>query len=108
MKQILALLSILFVAVFISGCSSVMPMGVLHTKTTLPMQVNTPDSIPKDAKIGTSKSTSYFGLILKGDAGIHKAMENGDLTKVYYVDWQVNNPWWIGLKVDYITTVYGQ
>ena len=77
MKKLSMLAGIAIIALIVGGCSTVIPMGTLHTNTTIPMQVNTAESIPKDAKVGTSQAVSYFSMVLDGDASIKKAMENG-------------------------------
>ena len=108
MKKLVLLLVAIPVLLFVSGCSSVIPMGVFHTNTTLPAQVVNKGELPDKLKVGTSTSTSYFAVVCVGDASIDKAVKNGNIKKISYVDWKVTNPWYIGVKTVYTTTVYGE
>ena len=107
-KSIAILLSVAVLSLVITGCSTPIPMGYFHTNSVLPALVVSQDKLPKEMKKGTSEVVSYFAVVSLGDASIDKAVKNGNLSKIYYVDWQITNPWGIGLKTVYTTTVYGE
>lgn len=108
MKKVVKMFACVGVLALISSCASVIPMGAFYTNATLPAQVASSEGIPKDAKVGTSEATSYCGAVLLGDCSIDKAVKEGEIEKVYYVDWKVTNPWYVPIKTVYTTTVYGK
>jgi hypothetical protein len=57
------------------------------------------------SKVGTAESTAII-CIATGDSSVKKAMENGGITKIHHVDYQVMNV--LGIYVKYTTVVYGE
>jgi hypothetical protein len=86
------------------GCATPYPAGIAYTKLKLPVNVT---SNPSDSpKVGIAECKSYFGLVAIGDASIETAMENGGITKIHFVDWDVKNI--LGIIGTYKVTVYGE
>lgn len=105
MKKTALLIAIgLFAAMFLVGCASVYPVGGIYTGVTLP--VNVTSNVSDSPKMGTAECRSYFGIVAVGDASIYKAMENGGIKKIHYVDWNVENI--LGIIGTYKVTVYGE
>lgn len=96
--------SVLCIAVFLSGCATPFPMGMLYTEIQAPSAVGN-DVAVAGKKVGVSKSISVLGLVAVGDGSIKTAMANGKITKVKYVEYSVKNI--LGIYGEYITTVYG-
>lgn len=95
---------LILLAVFLlSGCASVLPLGVIYTEVNVPVATGEPGS--SYSKTGVSKVTSILGLVATGDASIKAAMADGKITKVKYVDYSAKNI--LGVYGEYTTTVYG-
>lgn len=90
------------VALFAS-CASNYPQGLAYTELKLPVTTGTAKG--KWTKIGVAPSVSYLSLIATGDSSIKAACENGDITEIVYIDWEVKNI--LGLIGDYKLVVYG-
>ncbi len=104
MRKKLGYLSlVLFVVLFLSGCASFLPQGILYTEVKAPVAVGMEGV--SYSKVGVAKATSVLGLVATGDASIKAAMQNGKITKVKYVDYEAKNV--LGLFGEYTTTVYG-
>ena len=101
MKKILALFAL---AIFVTGCASQMPVGMLLTDNTLPLQVGDKSVVAE--KVGTATSNSYLGLIATGDCSIATACKNGGISQISHVDWKVKNT--LGFFGEYTVTVYGK
>lgn len=76
-------------------------VGVLYTDITMPVAAGNGSG----NRIGTSKSTTYFGLIALGDASVEAAKRNGRISSVNTVDVQVKST--LGVVTTYVTTVRG-
>lgn len=87
----------------LTGCASALPQGGFYTGVKLPVAAS--DSAGASKK-GSSMAHSYLGMVATGDASIEAAKKAGGITKVSYVDYQVENI--LGLYGTYITTVYGE
>lgn len=96
------LVGLLFVVLFLSGCATPFPYGMLYTEVGFPVAAGEGG---RGSKIGTAKSTSILGLVATGDASLKAAMDNGGITKVKHVDYNTKNI--LGLYGEYTTTVYG-
>lgn len=105
MRKAALLLIIVGLALFVAGCASSMPMGVLYTELQLPVAA-TGNSGGGDMKVGMSECTSILGMVAIGDASIKQAMDNGRITKIHHVDWQAKNI--LGIYGMYNCTVYGE
>ncbi len=99
-----AIVAVLFMIIFVMGCATPIPIGVAVTDLKLPVVVTS--NIAKSSKVGTAECKSYFGLVATGDVSIETAMKNGGITKVHYVDWEVNNI--LGIIGTYKIIVYGE
>ena len=87
-----------------TGCATTYPVGLIYTQVKLPVMV-TPNN-GKATKVGTAECRSVLSLVAEGDASIEAAKENGGITKVHHVDWEVENI--LGVIGKYKVTVYGE
>jgi hypothetical protein len=101
MKQLIGFAALV---VLLSGCATQVPLGMVMTDNTLPMQVG--DSSARCTKTGMATSKSYMGLIATGDASLNTAAKNGGITKIHHADWKVKNT--LGFFGEYTTIVYGE
>ena len=88
----------------LTGCATIYPTGAIYTDVQLPVKVT--DNAGTPMKTGTAQATSWFGLVATGDASIEAAKKNGDITKVYHVDWDAMSV--LGIYGRYTVTVYGE
>ncbi len=83
-------------------CSCGAPqIGALYTDISAPVTATTGTG----SKVGTATSTTYLGLVAKGDASIDAAKRNGGISTVSSVDVKVESI--LGLYTTYTTTVRG-
>ncbi len=85
------------------GCASYLPYGGIYTGAQGAIGAGTGDV--SYSKVGKAMSTSILGLVATGDASIKTAAANGGITKIKYVDYQVDNI--LGIYGKYTTIVYG-
>jgi hypothetical protein len=104
MRLITGTVLLVMLIALVTGCATVYPRGVIYTELKLPVIAT--GEIGREMKIGTAECRSVMGIMATGDASIATAMKNGGITKVYYVDWQVENI--LGLIGKYKVTVYGE
>ena len=103
-KSILVMIAIVFSATFLlAGCATLYPVGSAYTNIKLP--VASTSNMSSSPKVGTSECKSFLGLVAIGDASIEKAMENGGIKKIHYVDWEAKNI--LGIYGTYKVIVYG-
>jgi PBP1b-binding outer membrane lipoprotein LpoB len=102
MKKISFVVLVLFVAVMLNGCASVLPSGFIYTEVKAPISVG--EGGITYSKIGTSKATSILGMVAIGDCSIKTAAANGGIKNIKYIDYDVKNILGFGT---YITMVYG-
>ena len=93
-----------FLAIIGTGCTTPEPIGFVYSDVKIPKLVTDLNS-KKPLKIGRSVSESFFCVVAVGDSSIEKAMKNGKISKVHYVDWKVRNV--LGIT-KYETIVYGE
>lgn len=104
MKKTVGLLAAVIAAgVFLSGCATPFPHGVIYTEVKSPVAVG--DGNGSYSKVGVAKATSIIGMVATGDASIKAAMANGGISKIKFVDYDSKNI--LGLYGEYTTTVYG-
>ncbi|MBP6920653.1 MAG: TRL-like family protein [Candidatus Omnitrophica bacterium] len=96
------LLGLLLVVLFVSGCATPYPCGMLYTEVGFPVAAG---EGARGSKVGTAKSTSILGLVATGDASLKAAMDSAGITKVKHVDYNAKNI--LGIYGEYTTTVYG-
>ncbi|MCP3966358.1 MAG: TRL-like protein family [Lentisphaerae bacterium] len=87
-----------------TGCTTPQPIGFIYTDCKTPKLVTNLDS-KKPLKVGRAMSESYFCVVAVGDSSIEKAMKNGKIKKVHYVDRKMKNV--LGIT-KYETIVYGE
>ncbi len=104
MNKLSFIILVLFVAVMLSGCASMCPMGVLYTEVKVPRLMGDGKDIIY-SKIGVAKATSVLGLVATGDCSIKAAVANGGIKTIKYVDYDAKNT--LGFYGEYTTTVYG-
>ncbi|MBS3758205.1 MAG: TRL-like family protein [Desulfobacterales bacterium] len=86
------------------GCATSVPIGGIYTKVKLP--VDGEYAMSEATKVGTAECTSILNMVATGDASIQAAMENGNISKIHHVDWDVENI--LGVYGVYTVTVYGE
>lgn len=104
MKKLLAVAAL---AVCASGCVMV---GKTNAQSALTLNVRSPDTSfidnsVKPTKVGTSKAEGIICFVM-GDASLKAAMDNGGITKVHHVDYEVRNI--LGIIGSTTTIVYGE
>jgi uncharacterized protein YceK len=92
------------VVLLLSGCASIYPIGTLYTGVKLPTMMGDGKDISY-TKIGKAEACSILTLIAMGDASLEKAIQNGGIKTVKYVDYHADNI--LGIYGTYTTTVYG-
>ena len=102
-KEIGCLVIILMLALFLAGCATPYPYGALYTEIKAPVASAAGDV--SYSKVGVAQATSILGLVTTGDASIQAAVQDGNIRKIKYVDWEAKNI--LGLYGEYTTTVYG-
>ena len=106
MRKLLCGLSVAAIAglaVFITGCASPYPQGIIYTDVSLPAIATSNAQSPK---MGVSECTSILALVSMGDASINAAAKNGGITKIHSVDWEAKNI--MGIYGTYRTVVRGE
>ena len=104
MKKVIACCAcVVIIGVALSGCATVVPMGAAFAEIKMPVAVTANPSL--SPKVGTAYAKSFFGVVAIGDASIEKAMKNGNIKKIHYVDWHVKN---IAGVANYKLMVYGE
>ncbi|MBN2297127.1 MAG: TRL-like family protein [Deltaproteobacteria bacterium] len=88
----------------INGCATPVPVGVVYTELKLPITATGESG--KNLKVGTAECISVLGLVATGDASIQEAMDDGGITKISHIDWEVKNI--LGILGRYKVVVYGQ
>lgn len=95
------------IAVMASGCVF---MGKTNAAAPLVLNVKSPDThfIDNSVKPEKKGTATASGLICftEGDASIKAAMENGGITKIHHVDYEVRNIF--GIIGSTTTIVYGE
>jgi len=91
--------------VLITGCMSVKSpaIGVLYTELKAPLDAEG-DSVTF-SKVGKATCTSIMGLVATGDASISTAMEDGGITRLHHVDYEVKNV--LGFIGEFTIVAYG-
>ena len=104
MKKVTALVALLAIAgIMLSGCATPYPMGFVYTEIKSPAGIG--DGGVSYTKVGMSKATSILGIVATGDAGIKAACENGNISKIKFVEYESKNI--LGIYGEYTTKVYG-
>jgi len=86
-----------------SGCATYFPAGAIYTGAQGAIGAGSGDV--SYSKVGKAMSTSILGLVAMGDASIKTAAANGGITRIKYVDYEVDNI--LGIYGKYTTVVYG-
>ena len=110
------LLVLLFagIMVFVSGCATNMfpggpaPAGVGYTNIRAPAQhLAVPvDNTAVVRKVGKASVTAFLGLVSLGDSSVQAAMQDGGITKIHHVDYEIEIVL-AGLVSKQTTIVYG-
>jgi len=95
---------VLLAAFAATGCATSYPVGGIYTDVKLPMDSGS--NATACPKMGKATANSYLTLIATGDASIQKAVQNGNITKIHYIDWDAENV--LGIIGTYTTTVCGE
>jgi hypothetical protein len=103
-KTKLHLLALIALLPLFVGCATPFPMGMLYTELKLPVEGGAVSG--KATKIGIAECKSILGMVATGDCSIDAAVKNGNITKIYYVDWEAENI--LGVIGKYKTIVYGE
>ncbi len=78
------------------------PRGILFTDQTSPLF---PGGQP-GTKVGTASSSNILFLVGWGDSGLNAAMQEGGITKVNHVDYELQN--YVLIYQKYTTRVWGE
>jgi hypothetical protein len=105
MRKIMIGAAALLAAVCLTGCASSYPRGVIITQLKLPVSIGEA-LVKQNMKVGVAECKSYVGVVAMGDASVATAARNGGISKIYFVDWDVENI--LGLIGTYRCTVYGE
>ena len=100
-SSILAAFSICLTSLVFTGCMTSPVTGVIYSDVSGPVAAT---SNPRGPNHGEACATSYFGLIALGDATITKAVKNGGISSISYVEQKTNNI--LGVNT-YCTEVWG-
>lgn len=87
-------------AVLLSSCGAPR-IGSVFTNIQVPVTVG----VGKGARVGTSTSRTYVGVVAVGDASISAAKRNGGITVVSSVDERIHSI--MGIVTTYTTIVRG-
>jgi len=79
--------------------------GLLWMKTTEPVYI-TSDGVGNSPKMGVSTSVNVLRLVTSGDGGIKKAIANGNIKKVNYIDQEIEK--FLVIYEKRTTRVYGE
>ena len=105
MKKNISVLAVVSMAAFLLvGCASLYPVGGLYTGVKLPNNMGDGKDVTY-TKIGKAQANSILCLVATGDASLEKAVQNGGIKTVKYVDYHVDN--FLGIYGTYTTTAYG-
>lgn len=94
MKKIRVLLSftlITFGLLFVTGCATGFPNGVIYTNVKIPVSVSEDYSSKQAIKTGEAECWKWFGCWVDGDMSIDKAMKNcksGEIKRIKMVEYQ--------------------
>ena len=94
----------LAVAVILTGCAMLIPMGTVYTDVKVPLAATGNGAV--SPKTGEATCVSILGVVATGDCSIEAAKKNGGMTKVNAVDWKVNNI--LGIYGTYTVIVSGE
>ena len=104
-KKFLVVLLIVSALSLTACAASMSPVsGLLYTEVKAPLTSTNADI--SDLKKGTASANSILGLVATGDASIKAACENGNISKVVFVDYE--NKTILGIYSTFTTIVYGK
>jgi hypothetical protein len=106
MKKIILLLLMLPLVASLTGCFTapvVPPFGNTFTMYSSPIDVTLNTTVGD--KEGRSTSACILGLISYGDAGLQAAAEDGGITRVDHIGYEMFNV--LGIFMVWNTVVYG-
>lgn len=103
MKKIKMVFAVMIAGCFLlSGCSSYLPKGSIYTGVKEPITAGARSV--KYSKVDKAEAKTVLGIVATSDFSIATAAKNGGMTRIKYVDWEVESILGIGT---YTTTVYG-
>ena len=91
-------------AALVVGCATPFPQGMGYMKVKFPIAATSNGAAAQ--KVGIARCTSYCGVYAVGDVSLKTAMKNGGITKIHYVDWEVDSL--AGIIGKYTIYVYGE
>jgi hypothetical protein len=103
-KVVIIMVSAIIAAALFSGCATYVPSGIVYTGTKAGIAAG--EGGVSHGKVGTATAKSIMGLVAWGDASIQTAAQNGGITQIRYVDYEVENI--LGIYGKYTTIVYGE
>jgi TRL-like protein family len=113
MKMTTASLLALPLIASLSGCYAGVGAGAMHAPGLLYNETKVPAThlaaqMDTDVvtKSGSAMCKSVLGLVSMGDCSVEAAKENGNISRVNNVEYNVKNL--LGLYAEYTTKVYGQ
>ena len=94
MKKLRVLFSITAITIgllFVTGCATGFPNGLIYTHVTLPVTASPDYSQIKATKKGTASCKKFLGLVAWGDASVENASKNcdaGPIKKIQRVEYE--------------------
>ena len=110
MKRKIQNVVIFFMIILLPGCvilSGPTGQGLIGTNLKAPVLVadnNVPSQ--ENLKIGQARCINLFGLFAFGDCSINKAIENGKISKIHYIDKELNS--FLFIASESTTIIYGE
>lgn len=96
--------TLILLACVLSSCASYGPLGAIYTSGTTGLSAN---NDVQSLKTGSSCMKSFFGIVATGNASIKDAKDDGGITRVATVDYEVTNVF-LGAYGKYCTVVTGE
>jgi hypothetical protein len=96
------LIGIVALSLLVSGCASFYPAGFIYTEAKMGVQANG----KKGPKTGKACIRSVLGIVATGDASVQAAMNDGNITRINTVDYEVKNI--LGFTGEYCIVVSGE
>lgn len=84
MRKFFAVIVCIGTVLFVQGCATDRPVGVIFTDSSYDVQAL--DGNLQGLKMGTAVAESYFGLVGIGDCSINTAAKNGGIKEIKIVD----------------------
>ena len=111
MRILTGLAAVGLVCVLLTGCAGfafapvVPPVGMVYTSIKAPLDVDA-DNTPIGSKKGEAGTISVLGLVAVGDASVRAAAEDGGITTITHLDYELLSV--LGVFSSFKTIAYGE